>query len=920
MASIMPLVTPEDLARLGKIPPPPPLPGPTAFSTAPTVAPTNTTAAPPPVDTVNETNWGSAGTSPLTKVAATGGSPAGTLVGPEPIPLTTPKTVINVRPFVPPVMETIEPPKPTVIEAPKFNAPVMETIKPPEPTVIEAPKFNAPVMETIEPPNPNAAGAGGPTDPYMANKVAPENDPHNPAYVEGPGKPPAAWNQPTTNGPPLVPPGKGTGFTDDLTAYDDQFKAWAKGVEDPVYRTMANKLITQFSLSNQAERDAMQMRINQDPNLAGQGAGMAMLGVLARDQNFSQDQVFANLSIENQKNILDMQKYGIEGAIKVSTIRRARQSEDINNALAAGDFHGAANLLQDQIDRDHPGSGITIDPQMLSLRDPTNIKAVADAAAIAETIRQEAVAAGVIEKADKADAAKLKAADDRKIALQNKSDIAALSVKDPAKAIALAKKLMASNPDLFIEGESAEDFVTRSANDIKKDEYDLQQALSNYKDILKLIPTFPNEAKAMLETWLADPANASLHTPGMTADMVIKANEPAAIAARVQAIAPLQEAVNTVVASKTGTYDDIAEGMKSLFAAQGKDGAALGRGMSIDQINEALTATGGKAITADDLKTWVNDDYADAAYRAKFASLKKDGIENPWDAKLKLLLSTIDGAKFADPLLNPAGRSAIEDWLKIESLSPHVGEPDPITGIRQVISTPWEDPTLSPIFFDWPMATWNEKGVLDPVYYKGGMAYGEPLYDASGNPMVDKDGKPMKVTATPKDRALDAQYAAYKRDAGPLTANEWYFATKGGTVEPDSKNMLGSVSGGEDTPVSNADLDSILKTFDTDFPKMSPKVDSDATKEAITNIAKDPVYTDMKMLQVLLRQPQWRDIQENIGYKGYDKLPIKDATSFITLINQGLSEAEAAKIMVSLTSQDRFNAAYKAIKGKDWAA
>ena len=162
----------------------------------------------------------------------------------------------------------------------------------------------------------------------------------------------------------------GTPFSDSLSDFEAKAKAWMQGTDDTVFRNAANRVIQSLGLMNQAERDALAMQINQDPTLKGQGAGMAMLSMLSRDQNFRMDQMMGQLSSESMTRILDLQKYGFEASTKINDVRYQRTQETIRNLVSTGNFQGAANLMQAAMDKDYAGLGITVSAEEMKKRDP----------------------------------------------------------------------------------------------------------------------------------------------------------------------------------------------------------------------------------------------------------------------------------------------------------------------------------------------------------------------------------------------------------------------------------------------------------------------------------------------------------------------------------------------------------------------
>lgn len=215
----------------------------------------------------------------------------------------------------------------------------------------------------------------------------------NPLGTSGPGAKPVAA-PPNTNVPTEQPKTKGainakTGeaidpnkvvtapiepapvskFADAYTKALDTLMAIVNQ-DDPRYKAAVNQFITTSALMDNAERDALKMQINQDPNLRGQGAGIALMQVLNRNQNFNLDQGIAQLSNANLERIVNLQKYGLETGLKISEAYNAQKKEAFNTLLTNGQFEGAATTLQSMFDEQFPGLGLKVDAKSLESRDP----------------------------------------------------------------------------------------------------------------------------------------------------------------------------------------------------------------------------------------------------------------------------------------------------------------------------------------------------------------------------------------------------------------------------------------------------------------------------------------------------------------------------------------------------------------------
>ena len=180
-------------------------------------------------------------------------------------------------------------------------------------------------------------------------------------------------------------------FETTLTKFQDILSKWADGMPDAQYKNALNQIITNSALMNSAEKDALQIQINQDPNLRGQGAGLAMMQVLARDHNFNLDQALAKASGDSLDRIISMQKYGIEQGTQIATdlrnakledakialeaaaTARTNAKEDINTLTSSGQFDAAAAAMNDYMKTAFPGLNLNITAASLKSRDPQEL-------------------------------------------------------------------------------------------------------------------------------------------------------------------------------------------------------------------------------------------------------------------------------------------------------------------------------------------------------------------------------------------------------------------------------------------------------------------------------------------------------------------------------------------------------------------
>lgn len=241
---------------------------------------------------------------------------------------------------------------------------------------------------------PVTTGTDVPKDPVSGLPIQPAGT--KPTTVSSNVPVPAGPNTTVANPNNTTPdvsttPPPPSAFETTLTKYMDILSKWAEGMPDQQYKNALNQIITSSGLMNSAERDALQMQINQDPNLRGQGAGLAMMQVLARDHNFNLDQALAKASGDSLDRIINLQKYGIEQGTRIITDLRDAKLEDakialenaqtardnarqdINTLSSSGQFDAAAAAMNDYMKTAFPGLNLNITAASLKSRDPQEL-------------------------------------------------------------------------------------------------------------------------------------------------------------------------------------------------------------------------------------------------------------------------------------------------------------------------------------------------------------------------------------------------------------------------------------------------------------------------------------------------------------------------------------------------------------------
>ena len=107
--------------------------------------------------------------------------------------------------------------------------------------------------------------------------------------------------------------------------------------EDPNSQRIFNHAIVNLGRMNQAEKDALQMRINQNPGLSGQGAGYFLLDQLAMTQGARRDDLIIKLSIEAADRIRDLNQWGFEKSMKIWEKKEQHKKDIRDELLASGD-------------------------------------------------------------------------------------------------------------------------------------------------------------------------------------------------------------------------------------------------------------------------------------------------------------------------------------------------------------------------------------------------------------------------------------------------------------------------------------------------------------------------------------------------------------------------------------------------------
>ncbi len=474
---------------------------------------------------------------------------------------------------------------------------------------------------------------------------------------------------------------------DVLAPVNDTVKKMLDG-NDPIAAIQYNQILTGDGPKNQAMLSGLGMKLKQE-NLDGQGAGSALLAMMARDTKYGEDQLRANVSADSAKRLYDMNLHGFDKAIEINQAAETQKRTDLANALSSGQL-GAAKDLFGQV---YPGIPF----------DEAAAKAASPQATANFNSRMKLVDQFVTQG-------------------------------DATNAKVVFDQLANDMPEMF---------------------------------------GFPNDPAA------AKAAMAGVDFTSEAWQNNLKAQNDASTAARTAALQGDQSALSSSI-------DQLFAKMTPAAVEGIATSAAKSR--SLDDINKILTASGMAPVASTDEATMLDKtSFAKAvkSYDLMQAS-KKDVVDGLLDTFAK-----------ADPAIaiDPNARQAAKAWLAMHAYGIAT---DPTSGavtnftLDDKATPPW-DPS-SPqayMFMDWPVATFNPDGSVAQRAYAGMTPYSDTY-------------KPGDLTTAKgkEDTRLDKAYEQYVFSTNPddrLDMNKWYFATQGGTKDPNPSLLTGSLAKPKDT-------------------------------------------------------------------------------------------------------------------------
>ncbi len=115
---------------------------------------------------------------------------------------------------------------------------------------------------------------------------------------------------------------------DDMVA---KAQEWMNAKEDPASKLAFSRAIVQSALTNQEAMNAAKASVANNPALAGQPAGDALLALRAQQLGLQMSDLKANLAISEAKAISELNKYGFEATYKLNELRKTEDEKNLTS-------------------------------------------------------------------------------------------------------------------------------------------------------------------------------------------------------------------------------------------------------------------------------------------------------------------------------------------------------------------------------------------------------------------------------------------------------------------------------------------------------------------------------------------------------------------------------------------------------------
>lgn len=134
--------------------------------------------------------------------------------------------------------------------------------------------------------------------------------------------------------------------------------------DDPVARIQFNNLMNAVGPQNQAMLQGMGMKLAQQ-HLDGQGAGTALMDMMARDNGYTTDQLIANITSDSAKRLADMNTWGFQQATQIAQAAETQKRQDLQTFISTGQTAAAKGAFEQLF------PGVPFNESAIKAADPT---------------------------------------------------------------------------------------------------------------------------------------------------------------------------------------------------------------------------------------------------------------------------------------------------------------------------------------------------------------------------------------------------------------------------------------------------------------------------------------------------------------------------------------------------------------------
>jgi hypothetical protein len=343
----------------------------------------------------------------------------------------------------------------------------------------------------------------------------------------------------------------------------------------------------------------------------------------------------------------------------------------------------------------------------------------------------------------------------------------------------------------------------------------MAQFNSQMTAITSLAATNPDQAQALLAPLMTNPAWSAFFPAGESAKDIINGIVQGNTAKNISTVDSIQTEINTSAAAGQG-FEQVAGYYPALFSASNQNAVQIGQSISsnsngLTTINALRAANGLSAFTAGPNGTILDDagvpltsdDYATIAYQQDYSEKVNQANAQPWAAAEKAIVSGPGIQTMLSDSLYTGGMSGLESVLQQYFVNPAnftTNADGTINYNTSNLQLPWNNPANYSQFYTFPTASFNSDGTVS-----------NPASIDLGGDIYGSEVNGQTITASPQEANLNNLYQAYVKSGNPanLTAQQWYFATAGGTM-PVKASLLDSTFNDSGTSTT---LNTLLKSL-----------------------------------------------------------------------------------------------------------